>query len=256
VALADRRFFILAPLADREGMLFASVGFSVLLISGVLLVAKYRMTRGLVTVTALITLIIHWIQHVVPGTGLASMSALSSIGFLALLAGLVFLEVLKKGPITLHRVQGAVAVYLLFGLIWAFAYDLVILHAPQAFHADELTVQHGPLTPTLIYFSFATPWAMAISRLSIRLRAPWRCLKHLSGNYFQRFLSRGLSRWSCSIGSRDDVWIPILFTPMPSDLSRLAAYYFHSNRNTSDRRVSQETASVVSATPPVIVPPA
>jgi hypothetical protein len=41
-------------------------------------------------------------------------------------------------------------------LIWAFAYDLVILHAPQAFHADELTVQHGPLTPTLIYFSFAT----------------------------------------------------------------------------------------------------
>jgi hypothetical protein len=46
--------FILAPLADREGMLFASAGFSVLLISGVLLVAKNRMTRGLVTVTALI----------------------------------------------------------------------------------------------------------------------------------------------------------------------------------------------------------
>jgi hypothetical protein len=51
--------FILTPLADREGMLFASAGFSVLLISGVLLVAKNRMTRGLVTVTALITLIIH-----------------------------------------------------------------------------------------------------------------------------------------------------------------------------------------------------
>ena len=148
--------FILVPLADREGMLFASAGFSVLLIAGVLLVAKNRMTRGLVTVTALITLTIHWVQHVVPGTGLASMSALASIGFLALLACLVFLEVLKKGPITLHRVQGAVAVYLLFGLIWAFAYDLVILHAPQAFHADELTVQHGPLTPTLIYFSFTT----------------------------------------------------------------------------------------------------
>jgi hypothetical protein len=38
--------FILAPLADREGMLFASAGFSVLLISGVLRVAKNRMTRG------------------------------------------------------------------------------------------------------------------------------------------------------------------------------------------------------------------
>jgi hypothetical protein len=95
-----------------------------------------------VTVTALITLTIHWLRHVVPGTGLASMSARSSMGFLALLAGLIFLEELK-GPITLHRFQGAVAVCLLFGLISAVAYDLIILHPPQAFHADELTVQHG-----------------------------------------------------------------------------------------------------------------
>lgn len=37
--------FILAPLADRKGMLFVSAGFFVLLISGVLLAAKNRMTR-------------------------------------------------------------------------------------------------------------------------------------------------------------------------------------------------------------------
>jgi hypothetical protein len=99
--------FLLAPLAEQEDMLYASVGFSVLLLSGVGLVAKNRMTRGLVTGSALVTLVIHWIQHVVPGTGLASLIALSSMGFLALLAGLVFVEVLKKGLITLHRVQGA-----------------------------------------------------------------------------------------------------------------------------------------------------
>ena len=148
--------FIVLPLAEQEGMLIASVGFSVLLVSGVALVAKNRMTRGLVAGAAGVALIIHWTQHVVPGTGLSMMSAFSSLCFLAILAGVVFREVLNKGPITLHRVQGAVAVYLLLGLIWAFAYDMVLLSAPDAFHSSELTVQHKTVTPPLIYFSVMT----------------------------------------------------------------------------------------------------
>jgi len=148
--------FIVLPLAEQEGMLIASVGFSVLLVSGVALVAKNRMTRGLVAGAAGVALIIHWTQHVVPGTGLSMMSAFSSLCFLGILAGVVFREVLNKVPITLHRVQGAVAVYLLLGLIWAFAYDMVLLSAPDAFHSSELTVQHKTVTPPLIYFSVMT----------------------------------------------------------------------------------------------------
>jgi len=148
--------FIVLPLAEQEGMLIASVGFSVLLVAGVALVAKNRMTRGLVAGAAGVALIIHWTQHVVPGTGLSMMSAFSSLCFLGILAGVVFREVLNKGPITLHRVQGAVAVYLLLGLIWAFAYDMVLLSAPDAFHSSELTVQHKTVTPPLIYFSVMT----------------------------------------------------------------------------------------------------
>jgi len=148
--------FIVLPLAEQEGMLIASVGFSVLLVAGVALVAKNRMTRGLVAGAGAGARIIHWTQHVVPGTGLSMMSAFSSLCFLAILAGVVFREVLNKGPITLHRVQGAVAVYLLLGLIWAFAYDMVLLSAPDAFHSSELTVQHKTVTPPLIYFSVMT----------------------------------------------------------------------------------------------------
>jgi len=40
--------FIVLPLEEQEGTLIASVGFSVLLVAGVALVAKNRMTRGLV----------------------------------------------------------------------------------------------------------------------------------------------------------------------------------------------------------------
>ena len=148
--------FIVLPLEEQEGTLIASVGFSVLLVAGVALVAKNRMTRGLVAGAAGVALIIHWTQHVMPGTGLSMMSAFSSLCFLTILAGVVFREVLNKGPITLHRVQGAVAVYLLLGLIWAFPYDMVLLSAPDAFHSSELTVQHKTVTPPLIYFSVMT----------------------------------------------------------------------------------------------------
>lgn len=76
--------FIVLPLAEQEGMLIASVGFSVLLVAGVALVAKNRMTRGLVAGAAGVALIIHWTQHVVPGTGLSMMSAFSSLCFLGI----------------------------------------------------------------------------------------------------------------------------------------------------------------------------
>ena len=36
-------------------------------------------------------------------------------------------QVLRAGSITWHRVEGAIAVYLLMGLLWAFAYDIVEL---------------------------------------------------------------------------------------------------------------------------------
>lgn len=148
--------FIVLPLADQEGTVLTSIGFSVLLLSGVTLVAKDRMSRGVVAAAAGIALGIHWTQHVVPGTGLSVASALSSMCFLAMLTGLVLREVLKDGHITQHRIQGAIAVYLLVGLIWAFAYDMVLLSAPDAFRSPELAVEHKTVTPTFIYFSFAT----------------------------------------------------------------------------------------------------
>jgi voltage-gated potassium channel Kch len=116
-------------------------------------------------------------------------------------------------------------------LIWAFAYGLVILHAPQAFHADELTVQHGPLTPTLIYFSCATLTTVGYGDITPihPIARSLAMLEAFVGQLFPAILIARLVAMELHIGSRDDVWIPILFTPMPSDLSVLGAYYFHSN---------------------------
>jgi hypothetical protein len=87
----------------------------------------------------------------------------STMLFLIAVTGAVLYRVLRKGPITSHRIQGAVAVYLMLGMIWAMAYSLVYISDPSSFdlgHAIEGMEDLDGITTTgtsqLIYFSFVT----------------------------------------------------------------------------------------------------
>jgi len=73
--------------------------------------------------------------------------------FLAMMAGVVLFQVFREGPITVHRIVGAVAVYVLLGVLWAEGYQLVALLRPGAFVASG----GAPVgAPDLTYFSFVT----------------------------------------------------------------------------------------------------
>jgi hypothetical protein len=63
------------------------------------------------------------------------------------------LRFLVRGRETAHRVAGAVAVYLLLGLIWARLYQAVELVSPGAFRVPEGEIASGA---NLAYFSFVT----------------------------------------------------------------------------------------------------
>lgn len=60
--------------------------------------------------------------------------------FLMLLASLILTQVFREGPTTSHRIMGAVAVYLILGVIWSLAYYLIALWSPEAF------IVHGAFT--------------------------------------------------------------------------------------------------------------
>jgi hypothetical protein len=65
---------------------------------------------------------------------------------------------LLPGPVSVHRVMGGVAAYLLIGVTWAFGYKLLLEIIPNAIHfqtplaAGATTGEPG----RLIYFSFET----------------------------------------------------------------------------------------------------
>jgi hypothetical protein len=56
--------------------------------------------------------------------------------------------------VTVHRILGAVAVYLLIGVIWAEAYDLVETIAPGALSVPAPHPPHD--VAHFVYYSFAT----------------------------------------------------------------------------------------------------
>lgn len=79
---------------------------------------------------------------------------------LACLSILVFMtlrQTFRPGPVTVHRVMGGIAGYLLIGVTWTLAYQLVVQEAPGAIHFESAVDGIPTRQPThLIYFSFAT----------------------------------------------------------------------------------------------------
>ena len=144
--------FVLPPLL-RPGSgrrLAGDIVFAVLLLSGVLALSGRKLARMLLPVTV-VTLAVDLGSSVlpVPEPWVHGMSLLSLLLFLVV----VLAQTLRAGPVTFHRIQGAVAAYLLLGVIWAYAYALVALLRPGAFS--------GPIDPgdgprAWFYFSFVT----------------------------------------------------------------------------------------------------
>jgi Ion channel len=94
------------------------------------------------------------VAQILPGKQprLEAADALLLSTFFFTLAVLVLKAVFRQGPITTHRIQGAIAAFLLLGVAWAMAYRLVGELDPNAFNVSP---DHGRGLE-FAYFSFVT----------------------------------------------------------------------------------------------------
>ena len=145
--------FVMPPLLAGSGgrSLPGDVAFAILLVSGVLALSDRGLARKVLLPFALLTVAIDlgsWLVPVPPllvrGTGLLA---------LLLLLAVVLFQTLRGGPITVHRIQGGVAAYLLIGVAWAHAYSLVALLRPGAFSGAASAADGAR---AFLYFSFVT----------------------------------------------------------------------------------------------------
>ena len=142
--------FVLPPLVEPEGSgrgLLVDVGLSVLLLAGVATLSTPLAARAVLFVLVVAALVVRWGPFSAPATAGAALVTVVAMTFV------VLVQAFRAGPINVHRIQGAVAAYLLLGLAWALAYETVALVATGAFSfAGPAEGERG----RFIYFSFVT----------------------------------------------------------------------------------------------------
>jgi hypothetical protein len=182
--------FVLYPLQDIGvlGHLLIDVLFTITLISGVVAVTSSPLWAGLACLFTIVALGLRWASAAMPAAELALWDAGSSLIVCALLAGIVLTQASREGPITVQRIQGAIAAYILIGLAFAFAYEVVALRDPSALHTGSANVADGRsgLTAELVYFSFITLTTLGYGDIT-PVHAAARSLSMLEGLFGQIF---------------------------------------------------------------------
>jgi len=139
------------------GHLLIDVVFSLLVISGVGAVAQGLLPTLAVGGLVVTSLTLRWMRLLSDAEWLTAPDALMSAVLCAILAAIVLAQVFRDGPITSQRLQGAVAVYLLFGLAWAFTYTVIGLRWPDAFAiSSSAQYPNSDIRSQFVYFSLVT----------------------------------------------------------------------------------------------------
>jgi hypothetical protein len=155
-------FFILSSITSALGenlllKLLNNLTLSLLLLTGVLALTRHRIIQILFGVIVSLIIAVHWGRLLFSADWLIGwdlfLSFVSFVAFTVVVLGHVF----KEGPMTRHRIEGAVAAYLLLAMAYALAYLLTEFELPGSFLVPagemRLTEQSWRL---FYYFSIST----------------------------------------------------------------------------------------------------
>jgi hypothetical protein len=146
--------FALAP-DDLYVRTARDVLLSLILLSGIAAVSDHRRAYIVVALAAGVAISIRctsWLFPLDTIPGLLDVTALLSLAILGVVVGI---KVFGTGRATFDRILGAVALYILIGVVWAEAYQLVNSHLPAAYAGIARGNAQGDRA-TWIYFSFVT----------------------------------------------------------------------------------------------------
>ena len=150
-------FFVLTPgkflghVFQTIGALFLSLG----LLAGILALQQ-RVVRRLGTVLVILAIAFRVASVFGTASWLLIGDTLFSLLSLAALILIVFREVSREGPVSAHRVRGAIALYLLIAILLAFLYGLAEELSPGAFTLPGSRDGGVARGETFYYFSVVT----------------------------------------------------------------------------------------------------
>jgi hypothetical protein len=142
---------------SRPERLALTLIFALTLVSGALVTIGLRILRYVVIALTISAVTADMIAEFVPSLSRSEWDAALKLVCISILVFMTLKQTFRPGAVTVHRVMGGIAGYLLIGLTWMFAYQLVVEALPGAIHFESpLEGAPAQQPANLIYFSFAT----------------------------------------------------------------------------------------------------
>src|SRR5207244_1433400 len=142
---------------SRSGRIALDLIFALMLFSGAVATIRKKILMYLVLALTGVELIADLIVEFSPSLGHRGWDTALKISGLAILVVVTLKQTFRPGPVSVHRVMGGVAAYLLIGVTWAFGYKLLMEERPDAIHFQTYIGGIPTGEPSLLmYFSFST----------------------------------------------------------------------------------------------------
>ncbi|WP_254067534.1 potassium channel family protein [Burkholderia sp. L27(2015)] len=146
--------FMVAP-DGISAQIVRDVLLSLILLSGAATAWEHRPQFVAIALIASLAIVAHWTRSFIAPEktlGLLDGTTIFSLGILCAVLGT---KVFGGGAVTFDRILGAIALYILIGVVWAEAYQLVSIHVPGAYAG--IAHDGGPSDRSIwVYFSFVT----------------------------------------------------------------------------------------------------
>jgi hypothetical protein len=133
-----------------------AVVFTALVASGIMTVWRMPEARRFLFMIAGVPLVLLWVEIAYHPPIVSLFTGGVRMLLVALFTTVLFVRVVAPGPITRARIKGAIAVYLLIGLLFAEAYRLLCIGIPGAISVHASNSLSVKFTAELMYFSFST----------------------------------------------------------------------------------------------------
>ncbi len=205
LALLALSVYIVLPVAG--GPLFGVVGeivITLVLLSGLVVVASQHVHLRPAMVFVAGTIALGWLAEI-GHHPIATRGALAlNLVYLSAMVVIVLERVLRAGRVTVHRINGAIAAYLLIAILFANAFSLVEHVGPGSFQGLNVTGGWGGF----LYFSQVTLFTVGYGEIT-PVAAGARSLAMLEGLIGQLFPAVLLARLvALEIEDRRSVSVP------------------------------------------------
>jgi hypothetical protein len=165
---------VVAPPFDEAGRAILEAFFALMLLAGAWVAIEDRIIAIMVALLCACVAAVAWFSAtestMVSPTTRAGVALVATLLLLAIVGKRVF----ASGRITMDRIMGAIAFYLIVGIVWANAYEIVALSDPSAFSgvADqrrgmERWYYFSFVTLTTVGYGDVTPLARAARALAM-----------------------------------------------------------------------------------------